>query len=148
MNAVAIEREQIIESFTHFSNTSKQYLNIKSEEDYEKTVALMKHIMLNAADDNDALWSLLDVLASSVEKYEKQDPEMQEFFQSIEDLPADLSRLRLIMDQHRLKGSDLQEEIGSKSLVSQILNGKRQLTRNHIEKLSARFDIHPGSFFS
>jgi HTH-type transcriptional regulator/antitoxin HigA len=50
------------------------------------------------------------------------------------------------MEQHKLGVADL-PEIGSKSLVSRILNGERRLTRNHIEALSKRFNINPALFF-
>jgi HTH-type transcriptional regulator/antitoxin HigA len=36
---------------------------------------------------------------------------------------------------------------GSKSVVSEILHGSRKLNRNHIEKLSKRFNVSPAVFF-
>ena len=58
-----------------------------------------------------------------------------------------VSTLRVIIDQHGLSYSDLKEEIGSKSLVSQILKGTRNLTRDHIAKLSQRFHVSAELFF-
>ena len=55
--------------------------------------------------------------------------------------------LRVLIDQHDLTVSDLQDEIGSKSLVSMILSGKRNLTKEHIQRLSQRFHISPSLFF-
>jgi len=55
--------------------------------------------------------------------------------------------LRSLIKRHHLTLSDLKNEIGSKSTVSLILSGKRNLTRTHAEKLSARFKISPGVFF-
>ena len=61
--------------------------------------------------------------------------------------PADIAVLLLLMDQHNLTGTDF-PEIGDKSLVSRILNGKgRNLTKTHITKLSERFSINPALFF-
>ncbi|WP_391529921.1 type II toxin-antitoxin system HigB family toxin [Photorhabdus akhurstii] len=57
-----------------------------------------------------------------------------------------LRALRVLMDQYRLSYSDLKEEIGSKSLVSQILSGKRSLTIAHIKALSKRFNVRPDLF--
>jgi len=52
------------------------------------------------------------------------------------------------MDQHGLGVFDL-PEIGSKSLVSKIMNQRDgQLTRQHIDALSRRFNISPALFFS
>ncbi|MEK7991103.1 MAG: helix-turn-helix domain-containing protein, partial [Thiotrichaceae bacterium] len=58
-----------------------------------------------------------------------------------------ISAIHVLMEQHNLTATDLQDEIGSKSLVSMILNGKRSLTREHITKLSRRFNISPAIFF-
>jgi len=59
----------------------------------------------------------------------------------------ELQNLQL-MDQHELGVADL-PEIGSKSLVSKILNERdRQLTRQHIDALSRRINISPALFFS
>lgn len=55
--------------------------------------------------------------------------------------------LRLLIDQHGLGVADL-PEIGSKSLVSRILNRKGyDLTRRHIEALAKRFSGIPALSF-
>jgi len=52
------------------------------------------------------------------------------------------------MEQHNLTVSGFKDEIGSKSLVSMILNGKINLTKEHIAKLSRRFSLNPVVFFN
>ncbi len=42
--------------------------------------------------------------------------------------------------------SDLGRLIGSKGVASEILNGKRQLSRMHVLKLAAHFHVDPGTF--
>jgi HTH-type transcriptional regulator/antitoxin HigA len=42
-----------------------------------------------------------------------------------------LAVLRLLMNQHGLGTADL-PEIGSKSMVSRVLSGKRSLSKKHI----------------
>ena len=37
-------------------------------------------------------------------------------------------------------------EIGSQGVVSEILNGKRQLNLSHIKKLALRFGVKPATF--
>lgn len=54
--------------------------------------------------------------------------------------------LSFLMEQHQLTQQDL-SEIGSQSLISKILNGKRKLTVEHIEKLCHRFHVSPAVFF-
>jgi HTH-type transcriptional regulator/antitoxin HigA len=61
-------------------------------------------------------------------------------------VPRDLAVLGVLMDQYGLGVNDL-PEIGSKSLVSRILSGERNLTKKHIQALSKRFGINPANFF-
>jgi HTH-type transcriptional regulator / antitoxin HigA len=46
-----------------------------------------------------------------------------------------------------LRQKDLVPQLGSESVVSEILSGKRELNKNHIEKLSKRFNVSPEVFF-
>ncbi|WP_082694803.1 helix-turn-helix domain-containing protein [Rheinheimera sp. EpRS3] len=54
--------------------------------------------------------------------------------------------LRRLITQQSLTQSNFQQEICGKSLVSQILSGKRSLTLGHIHALSKRFGI-PAAMF-
>ena len=48
--------------------------------------------------------------------------------------------LRFLMDQHGLKQSDI-PEIGSQSVVSQVLSGRRMLNARQVAALAARFGV-------
>ncbi|MBX2838143.1 MAG: transcriptional regulator, partial [Gammaproteobacteria bacterium] len=75
-------------------------------------------------------------------------PDFTEFNELTSSGDPALAVLRTLMDQHDLGVADL-PEIGSKSLVSKILNERdRQLTRQHIDELSRRFGISPALFFA
>lgn len=54
--------------------------------------------------------------------------------------------LAFLMEQHHLSQSDV-PEVGAQSVVSEILNGKRQLNVRQIRALSTRFGVSPQSFF-
>jgi HTH-type transcriptional regulator/antitoxin HigA len=54
--------------------------------------------------------------------------------------------LAYLMETNQLKQSDLEEEIGPQSVVSDILSGKRSLNVGHIKRLSERFKISPALF--
>ncbi len=56
--------------------------------------------------------------------------------------------LKSIIKKNRLTHADLKPELGSKSNVSLILSGKRNLTKGHIQKLSDRFNLQPSIFFN
>ena len=55
--------------------------------------------------------------------------------------------LRFLMDQHGLKQKDLVDVFGTRSIVSEVLSGKRKLNREHIQRLSERFHVSPEVFF-
>ena len=63
-------------------------------------------------------------------------------------MPSGLAVLRTLMDQYNLTTADFQDEIGSTSMVSRVLNGERQLNINYIKKLAARFGVSPLMFIS
>jgi len=118
--------------------------HIDNEEDYTEALALMDDLI----EDYDHNKSLIDILSLSIEKWEDQSEYFSEFNKDINTLNNDVSLLRVLMSQHHLKAENLKNEIGSKSLVSMILNGKRKLTIAHIQALSNRFNISPSLFFS
>ena len=58
-----------------------------------------------------------------------------------------LGAIRFLMDQHGLKQKDLADVFGTPSIVSEILNGKRELNKDHIKRLAQRFHVSPELFF-
>ena len=58
-----------------------------------------------------------------------------------------LDVLRFLMDQHGLLQKDLADVFGTPSIVSEVLNGKRELNKEQISRLSARFHVSPELFF-
>jgi HTH-type transcriptional regulator/antitoxin HigA len=95
---------------------------------------------------DDPLNAVIEMLSRAIEAYENKDDVMAAFEKRVMDQPADLAVLRLLMDQHALGTADL-PEIGSKSMVSRVLSGERNLSKKHIQALSERFGIYPGLFF-
>jgi HTH-type transcriptional regulator/antitoxin HigA len=55
--------------------------------------------------------------------------------------------LAFLMEQHDLSQYDIAKELGGQPVVSQVLRGKRRLTREHIERLSKRFSVTPATFY-
>ncbi|MGD0545619.1 MAG: helix-turn-helix domain-containing protein [Candidatus Acidiferrales bacterium] len=55
--------------------------------------------------------------------------------------------LRFLTEQHGLKQKDLADVFGTRSIVSEVLSGKRKLNREHIRRLSERFHVSPEVFF-
>ena len=59
--------------------------------------------------------------------------------------PVDM--VRFLMEQHGLLQKDLVDVFGARSIVSEVLSGKRELNKEHIARLSARFHVSPEVFF-
>ena len=49
--------------------------------------------------------------------------------------------LRELMREHELKQTDMVEVFGSQGVVSQVLNGKREISKAQARKLSERFRL-------
>jgi len=58
-----------------------------------------------------------------------------------------LDVLRFLMEQHNLLQKDLADVFGTRSIVSEVLSGKRELNKAQIARLSARFHVSPEVFF-
>jgi HTH-type transcriptional regulator / antitoxin HigA len=55
--------------------------------------------------------------------------------------------LRALIGANGLRQKDLAPILGTESIVSEILRGKRELNKGQIEKLSKRFHLSPAVFF-
>lgn len=116
---------------------------IDSETEYHNALAMMEILI----DDYENHRVLIEILAKSIEEWEENAEEFASFNAQIKGQDSDVAVLKVLMDQYQLKAADLVNEIGSKSLVSMILNGTRNLTTKHIKALSKRFHLNPAIFF-
>jgi HTH-type transcriptional regulator/antitoxin HigA len=81
----------------------------------------------------------LDVLSDLVERYEEQAHPIGEV--------SDAEMLAFLIDQKGVKQVDVARATGiAESTLSELLRGKRQLTRAQITKLAAYFGVQPGAF--
>jgi len=137
----------IVDAYTNFLSVAQPCLIITNESEYSSALETLEQVMESASDTlDDPLNPLIDMISLAIEKYERQDIELVDFINEAEKAPADLALLRTLMSQHNLTGSDL-PEIGDKTMVSKVLNGKRELSRQAIEKLCQRFSLQPAMFF-
>ncbi len=113
-----------------------------NEAGYRKALALIEFLV-----DRDELESpLFDILSRKISEYEQRSPQFAALNNKLEATPYGVALLRTLMDQHGLKAADLLNELGSKSNVSNILNGRRALTVRHIKALAARFKLPAEAF--
>jgi len=116
--------------------------HISNKTEYNEALKLMDELI----NDYEYNKLLIEVLSYSIEQWEDNADEYAEFNKRIEAMSSGVSTLKLLMTEYRLGVADF-PEIGSKSLLSKILNGERDLTKNHIYALSKRFNVSPSLFF-
>ena len=137
-------------NFSQLKNTALELFtmadfvsHIKDDDEYHQALALMDELI----EEYDLYKPLIEVLSVAIERWEDEADEFADFNERIAELDDGVATLRTIMDQYQIKADDLKDIIGSKSLVSMILNGSRKLTKEHIQALSNRFNISPALFF-
>ena len=146
---LAIKPETLTDSFLEFAHDASSILHIKSDKDYKKALEIVEYLF-DLVDDkiDEPLNDLIEMLSKSIEKYELKLKDVRLFDNEVNNIKQEISIIKVLMEQHHLTVSGFQDEIGSKSLVSMILNGKRNLTKEHITKLSKRFSLDPAIFFN
>lgn len=112
---------------------------ITDEKDYARRVLVMDELLdCIGADESHRLMPLLDLVARRVETYEAEQHVLPDA------TPAAV--LAYLMQEHGLKQTDLAAELGGQSIVSAILNGKRELNARQAKALSKRFNVSPAVF--
>ena len=146
---LALKPETLTSSFLGFASEASNILHIKTEEDYQTALEAIEHFFSEAKDtSDDPLNDLIEIISRAIEKYELTKQDIVYFEKLANNASQEISVIRALMNQHNLTLSDFKTEIGSKSLVSMILNGKRNLTKDHIAKLSSKFNLDPALFFN
>ena len=82
---------------------------------------------------------LADLLTLLIEDYEEKHYQLPK--------ASPLGVIEFLMDQHGLKQKDLVHVFGTPSIVSEVMRGKRELNKEHIRRLSERFEVSPEVFF-
>jgi len=112
---------------------------ITSERDYKRRVLVMDELLdCIGANESHRLMPLLDLVTKEVEIYEAKHQTLPE--------AAPATVLAYLMEEHNLKQTDLAEELGGQSVVSAILNGKRELNTRQVKALAMRFNVSPAVF--
>ncbi|MDY6782102.1 MAG: transcriptional regulator [Cyanobacteriota bacterium] len=111
---------------------------INSQSEYERSCEIIEQLMERGEDLTAEEGSLLEVLAVLVEAYED------------ERLPSEPSSpqavLLHLMNAQELKQVNLVDIIGSKGLVSEIVNGKREISKSQAKALGEFFNVSPALF--
>jgi HTH-type transcriptional regulator/antitoxin HigA len=115
--------------------------SIRSPAEYDAAVAMLEQLVMRDEDSLDAGEAdYLEVLESLVEAYDDEHYPMP----ASDATPLDV--LKFLVEQAGMSTSDLGKVLGSKGIASEILNGKREMSKAHIFKLAERFNVEPALF--
>ena len=140
MTAVAFNPKTLGPAWSAFQSALPVRLaTIHSQAEYERAVGFMNQLLEEVGDNEEhELADMLELLGQLVEDYESQHhavPDAQ---------PAQV--LRFLMEQHALKQADLAPELGTQSVVSEILTGSRQINARQAKALATRFGVSAAVF--
>jgi HTH-type transcriptional regulator/antitoxin HigA len=121
----------------HWANIAP-LLSIRNEREYNTAVKRLNELLDEIGDnEKHPLYGLLDTLGTLIQIYE------EEHYPILDATGAEV--LRFLMEEHGLTQSDL-PEVGSQGVVSEILNGKRELNVRQIKSLAEKFKVSSAVF--
>jgi len=121
----------------HWANIAP-LLSIRNEREYNTAVKRLNELLDEIGNnEKHPLYGLLDTLGTLIQIYE------EEHYPIPDATGAEV--LRFLMEEHGLTQSDL-PEVGSQGVVSEILNGKRELNVRQIKSLAEKFKVSSAVF--
>lgn len=113
---------------------------IESDAEYERIEKIFDHLISKSEDKlTPEEKRLFELLANLLEEYEAR---------TLEPIP-DLSPreiLTVLMKENNLKQTDLTDIFGAQSIVSEVLAGKREITKSQARALAAKFAMKIEAF--
>jgi len=112
---------------------------IRTEAENEYFLHLLEELDGRGARGTRAERELADLLTLLIEDFEEKHYALPR--------SGPLDALRFLMEEHHLRQKDLVDVFGTPSVVSEVMHGKREMTKGQIAQLSARFHVSPELFF-
>jgi HTH-type transcriptional regulator / antitoxin HigA len=131
MNALAINPEYVLQNFQAPSV-------IRSGEQNEEYINLLWKLE-HKADRTEEETRLAELLTVLINEYEEKHYDLGK--------ATPIEIVQELMAANNLRQKDLVDVFGTESIVSEVLNGKRELNKDHIKRLSERFGVSPAAFF-
>lgn len=118
--------------------TIQPLLTIRNEREYDAAVKRLNDLLDEiGTNERHPLYGLLDTLGTLIHAYEEQHHPLPK--------SSGMDMLRYFMEEHGLTQSEL-PEVGSQGVVSEVLNGKRDLNVRQVRALAKRFHVSPAVF--
>jgi HTH-type transcriptional regulator/antitoxin HigA len=111
---------------------------IRSEAENERCIRALEELDRKGSRMSTAERRLAELLTLLIDNFEERHYALE---------PADpVTIIDELMSANGLKQKDLLDIFGTSSIVSEVLNGKRRLTTEHIRRLSRRFHVSADVF--
>lgn len=113
---------------------------VREEKQNEDYISQLEQLAFKENPTN-AERQLIDLLTLLIENFESKQYKIE---------PASPTEVvSELMEAHNMKQKDLVEQgiFETASVVSEVLSGKRDLTKEHIRRLSKHFNVSPAVFF-
>lgn len=122
----------------HWEFVSPLLRKPKTEDDYDLLARALDELLVMTGDDEaHPLMSLVDIIGDWIEEWDRKHHPMPK--------PSGADVLGYLMREHGLTQSDL-PGLGTQSVVSEILSGKRQLNLRQVRWLAERFGVSVETF--
>lgn len=116
-------------------------LAIRDEHGYQAALEVMEHLMFTAPDTADNPFNnLMLLLGNAIEAYEKEHFPVEN--------ASGVEVLRFLMEENDLKQADLLHIFGSRGIASEVITGRRELSKRHILGLAEHFHVSPIAFLA
>jgi HTH-type transcriptional regulator/antitoxin HigA len=112
---------------------------IHTEEENEHFIGILEGLERRSTQWTIAETKLAELLTLLIEEFENKNYQLK--------AATPVEVLLELMESNDLKQKDLVDVFGAESTVSAVINGKRDMTREHIKRLSERFNVSPAVFF-
>jgi HTH-type transcriptional regulator/antitoxin HigA len=111
---------------------------IESEEEHERVLAGIETLMDRGDRRTPEEDAVLDLLVHLVQAYEEQHYPLEK--------PSPQRMLKYLMERRHLKQADLLPIFKSRGYVSDVINGKRAISKSHARQLAHFFKVTPDLF--
>ena len=111
---------------------------IRTEEEHQAAIETISNLMNKGNSLSPEESELLDLMVVLVERFEAESHPIGDV--------APLDILRELLESNGLRQKDLVPDVGSRGAVSEILAGKRAISKHQAKVLGDRFNVSPALF--
>jgi HTH-type transcriptional regulator / antitoxin HigA len=137
MKHEAVSTGNLLKTWKPFRDTLG-FSSIRTAKDYKRATAVMNQLLDEVGEvETHPLADVLDYLGNQVAAYEAEHVHIPDA------PPGDV--LRFLMEQHGLSQSAL-KDCAPQSRISEILNGRREISKELAKALARKFKVNVGVF--